>query len=57
MQNQPDLVRDLNNSNKLEDRLEERNQRALELADQFKREKGMSGEEAVEAANDLVLTR
>jgi hypothetical protein len=55
IQNQPELVRDLHNSNKLEDRLEERYQRALELADQIKADKGVSGEEAIEIASDLVL--
>jgi len=55
IQNQPELVRE-HNSNKLEDRLEQRYQRALELADQFKSERGMKGEEALETASDLVLT-
>lgn len=53
--NQPELVRDLHNSNKLEERLEERYQKALELTDRFKQERGMSDEEAFEAASDLVL--
>jgi len=56
IQNQPELVRDLHNSNQLEDRLEERYQRALELTDQIKADKGVSDEEAFEVASDLVLT-
>jgi hypothetical protein len=52
-ENQPQLVRDLHNSNKLEDHLDRKYQQALELTHKFK-EKGQSEEEAFQNASDLM---
>jgi hypothetical protein len=54
-ENQPQLVRDLHRSNKLEPHLEAKYQRALELTDKFKKEWGMSEDKAFEAATSLIL--
>ena len=53
-ENQPQLVRDLHASNKLEPHLDQKHQQALELVDKLKKE-GQSEEEAFQNASDLIL--
>ena len=53
--NQPDLVRSLHQQGKLEAHLEDKNQQGLALADKFKKEQGMSEDQAFEAAGQFVL--
>lgn len=54
-ENQPELVRSLQQSNQLRPHLDQKYQEALRLVDQLKREQGLSEEEAFQAAQDLVL--
>jgi hypothetical protein len=53
-ENQPQLVRDLHSSGKLEPHLEAKYQQALELAEKFMKA-GQSSEEAFQNASDLIL--
>jgi hypothetical protein len=53
-ENQPQLVRDLHASNKLEPHLDRKFQQALNLVAKFKKQ-GLPEEEAFEAASDLIL--
>lgn len=53
--NQPQLVRELHQVNKLESHLEDKNQQALKLVEKFKNQRGMSEDEAFQAASDLIL--
>jgi hypothetical protein len=53
-ENQPQLVRDLHKSNKLEPHLDNKYQQALELQEKFM-EAGQSSEEAFQNASDLIL--
>jgi predicted RNase H-like HicB family nuclease len=53
-ENQPQLVRDLHRSNKLEPHLDRKYQQALELTDKCKKA-GQSEEEAFQNASDLIL--
>jgi hypothetical protein len=53
-ENQPQLVKDLHNLNKLEPHLDRKYQQALNLAAKF-RDQGQSAEEAFQNASDLIL--
>jgi len=53
-ENQPQLVRDLHASNKLEPHLDRKYQQALALVDKLKKQ-GQSEEEAFQNASDLIL--
>jgi hypothetical protein len=53
-ENQPQLVRDLHSSNKLEEHLDDKYQQALELVSKLKKQ-GQSEEEAFQNASDLIL--
>jgi hypothetical protein len=53
-ENQPQLVRDLHRSNKLEPHLDNKYQQALELQEKFMKA-GQSSEEAFQNASDLIL--
>jgi hypothetical protein len=53
-ENQPQLVKDLHSSNKLEPHLDRKYQQALELTDKLKKQ-GYSEEEAFQNASDLIL--
>ena len=53
-ENQPQLVRDLHNSNKLEPHLDSKYQQALELTDKLK-QAGQPEEDAFQNASDLIL--
>jgi len=54
-ENQPELVRELHRSGKLRLHLDQKNQQALCLVDQLKRERGMTEDEAFEIAMSAVL--
>jgi|HubBroStandDraft_2_1064218.scaffolds.fasta_scaffold86962_1 hypothetical protein len=54
-ENEPELTRELFRQGKLRQHLDQKNQEALRLVQKFKAEKGMSEEEAFEAAANLVL--
>lgn len=54
-ENQPELVRQLHQENKLEEVLEAKYQQALELTDRLKQERGLSEDEAFEIASYLIL--
>lgn len=54
-ENQPDLVRDLARTGKLQQHLDAKSQQALRLVDRLKQERGMNFEEAFEVALGSVL--
>jgi hypothetical protein len=55
-ENQPDLVRELHHHRKLSRHLEDKNQQALRLAEQFQKSHGLTTSEALEAAGQVVLS-
>jgi hypothetical protein len=54
-ENQPDLVRQLHQSGKLRQHLDQKYQQALRVVDRLKRERGLDEEQAFEAACQTIL--
>ena len=54
-ENQPSLVRDLQRKGKLKEHLDAKEQRALEVAERVRDERGVSEEEAFEEATAAIL--